>query len=264
MIASRSLLALPHLFFFWLRCWETPGSVSSLGVVSRQCLFAILVLFFPWFPGALPLSPVAPSLSKQSVPVSSSHTLLASPRDDNFRLFEGFGPCSWGCVCVCVRVCVCMRVGVCACMCVHVCACVLCACALACVRACAYVCVICACVCVAQQGRFRSMAPQSPVMNRHLFSPCIDGAFCWFSPSKPLLGAVFRRSEAGSRLGEGPRGPQLKGSARQTPEAGGPTCTDWVRPARVGAAVSVSATGPIPAHLPSHLHPTPRLWEPRS
>ena len=170
----------------------------------------------PWFPGALPLSPVAPSLSKQCPCFIFTHSAGFS-RDGNFHLFEGLVPVH-GAVCVCV----CVRVH--ACVCMHVCACVcMCACALACVcvharacvrvRACTCVCVhvhacacMCACVCCSARP-FPLYGPQSPVMNRHLFSTCIDGAFCWFSPSKPLLGAVFRRSEAGSRFGEGPEGP---------------------------------------------------------
>ena len=151
-------------------------------MVSRQCLscyFASILSVISWSSSLVSCCSFS---FKAECPCFIFTRSPGFSRDDNFRLFEGLVPVH-GAVCVraCVRACVCV--------CVHTC---VCACMCVCVRTC--VCV-CACVCVCCSARpFLICGPQSPVVNHHLFSTRIDGTFCWFSPSKPLLGAVFRWS----------------------------------------------------------------------
>ena len=96
-------------------------------------------------------------------------------------------------------------------------------------------------------------------MNRYLFSTCIDGTFCWFSPSKPLLGVVFRWSGGWVQARRGARGPQLKDSARQTPR-GRRTDLRRLGETRQGGG-QLSALPPLGLFLPvsrgtSHPHPS--------
>ena len=172
-IASTPSFA--HASSFGSDAGRRQRSVSSLGTVSCPCLccyFSFILSMISWTSSLV--SCCSFSFKAECPCFILTHSSGFS-RDDNFRLFEGLVPVHRA---TCVRACVCI------CVCARTCVCEWCSARL-----------------------FPLCGPQSPVVNCHLFSPHIDGAFCGSLPPNHSWELCSDGQEAGSRLGEGPEGP---------------------------------------------------------